>query len=189
MSAPDKVYLDATEFLRDSWRLASAVRTGQWRPDALLALWRGGAAPAVAVHEFLAASGWPVAHYPLKCSSYSAIGESSGKVVFDESAGTFSRFSPGMRVLVVDDVFDTGLTIDAVLSRLAQQGVEVRSACVYWKRANNRTSIAPDYYVRDQGREWLVFPHEITGLEPREIAVKDPLLARLLEESQTCLPE
>lgn len=189
MSVPAKNYLDAAGYLRDAWRLAAAVRAGGWRPDALLALWRGGAAPAVAVHEFLAAAGWPMVHYPLKCASYTGIGESSGKVVFDDGAGVLPRFTRGMRVLVVDDVFDTGLTVAATLSRLADQGVEARSACVYWKSANNRTALKPDYYVRDPGGEWLVFPHEIAGLSHSEIAVKDPLLARLLEESQTCSPE
>ena len=38
----------------------------------------------------------------------------------------------------------------------------------------------PDYFVKDVGLDWIVFPHEIEGLTPEEIAVKDPLLASLL---------
>ena len=37
-----------------------------------------------------------------------------------------------------------------------------------------------DYFYRDVGNEWIVFPHEIEGLTKEEIAVKDPLLSSLL---------
>jgi hypothetical protein len=37
-----------------------------------------------------------------------------------------------------------------------------------------------DYFVRDVGNEWIVFPHEIEGLAPEEVERKDPLLASLL---------
>ena len=53
-------------------------------------------------------------------------------------------------------------------------------ACVYWKPEKNVTSLQPDYFTRDVGREWIVFPHEIEGLTPDEIRTKDPLLAELL---------
>jgi hypoxanthine phosphoribosyltransferase len=86
----------------------------------------------------------------------------------------------GQRVLVVDDVFDTGKTAQAVKARLDAAGVEMRLACVYWKPAKNVTSLRPDYFARDVGTEWLVFPHEIEGLSADELAEKDPLLADLL---------
>ena len=87
---------------------------------------------------------------------------------------------PGDRVLVVDDVFDTGKTAKAVNERVAKTGAEMRLACVYWKPEKNKTGMKPDYFVKDVGLDWIVFPHEIEGLTPEEIAVKDPLLASLL---------
>lgn len=181
MSVPAKNYLDAAGYLRDAWRLAAAVRAGGWRPDALLALWRGGAAPAVAVHEFLAAAGWPMAHYPLKCASYTGIGANAGDVVFTFGEDVFGLMRPGQRVLIVDDVFDTGKTAKAVKARIDATGADMRMACVYWKPAKNRTDLKPDYYVRDVGNDWIVFPHEIEGLSPDEIRRKDPLLTELLD--------
>ena len=44
-----KTYLDPREYLRDCWRLARKVYDSGWRPDVLLVLWRGGAAPGVEV--------------------------------------------------------------------------------------------------------------------------------------------
>jgi hypothetical protein len=60
---------------------------------------------------------------------------------------------------------------------------EHRFACVYWKPAKNRTSLKPDYFVRDVGGDWLVFPHEMEGLSPDELGEKDPVLAELVSAS------
>ena len=181
MALNEKHYLSADEYLRDTWRLAAAVKKSGWRPDILIALWRGGAPVGVAVHEYLQVTGWSVRHIPLKCASYTAIGENGGKVEFSCGDLVFEMLRKGDRVLVVDDVFDTGKTAAAVKERLDALGVDMRMACVYWKPQKNKTSLRPDYYVRDVGLEWLVFPHEISGLTPEEVARKDSFLAELLE--------
>ena len=175
-----KQYLSADAFLHDAWRLAAQVKASGWKPDILIALWRGGAAVGVSLHEYFKVSGWDVRHIPLKCASYSGIGENAGEVVFTLGEEIFGMLRPGDRVLVVDDVFDTGKTAKAVSERVAKTGAEMRLACVYWKPEKNKTGMKPDYFVKDVGLEWIVFPHEIEGLTPEEIAVKDPLLASLL---------
>jgi len=180
MSLNDKRYLSANEFLHDSWQLAAAVRRSDWRPDVLIALWRGGAPVGVAVHEYLKAAGWPIEHMPLKCASYTGIGKNAGEVVFTQEDVVFGLLKKGDRVLVIDDVFDTGKTAAAVKARLDAVGAEMRLACVYWKPAKNQTELKPDYYTKDVGLEWVVFPHEIEGLSPEEIAEKDPFLASFL---------
>ena len=176
----EKRYLSANELLLDSWRLASAVREADWRPDWLVALWRGGAPAGVAVHEFLKVSGWNVRHVPLKSASYTGIGQNDGEVTFTLGDETFGLFKPGERVLFVDDVFDTGKTAKAVRARMDAIGVEMRLACVYWKPACNQTDLQPDYFAQDVGDTWLVFPHEIDGLCEEEVLRKDPALAGML---------
>ncbi len=178
--ATKKKYLSANEFLHDSWRLAAGVRASGWKPDILIALWRGGAAVGVALHEFFKASGWNVQHIPLKCASYTGIGENAGEVVFTLGDEIFGLLRPGDRVLVVDDVFDTGKTAKAVKARIDAAGAEMRMACVYWKPEKNRTDLKPDYFVKDVGNDWIVFPHEIEGLTPEELREKDPVLADLM---------
>ena len=83
-------------------------------------------------------------------------------------------------MLVVDDVFDTGKTALAIKERVEATGAEFRIACVYWKPEKNITNIKPDYFVKDVGNEWIVFPHEIEGLSTLEENEKDPKLAKLL---------
>lgn len=176
-------YLSANEFLHDSWRLAAAIRKSGWQPDVLIALWRGGAPVGVAVHEFFKVSGWDVRHIPLKCSSYTGIGENEGEVVFTHGDIVFGMLRKGDKVLIVDDVFDTGKTAAAVKKRIeAIGGVEMRLACVYWKPEKNTTALKPDYYTSDVGNGWLVFPHEIEGLSRDEIEAKDPFLADIVRD-------
>ena len=179
-----KLYLDASEYQRDIWRLAAAVRKSSWKPDYLVGMWRGGTPPAIAVHEFLKVTGWTdVRHAPLKCASYDGIGKNDGVVSFFCGEAIFGKFRPGDKVLFVDDVFDTGKTAVAVATRMAETGAEHRLACVYWKPEKNRTALKPDYFVRDVGGDWLVFPHEIDGLSPVELGEKDPLLADLVSDA------
>ena len=174
-----KLYLDASEYQRDIWRLAAAVRKSGWKPDYLVGMWRGGTPPAIGVHEFLKVSGWKILHAPLKCASYDGIGKNDGGVTFFCGEAIFGRFRPGDKVLFVDDVFDTGKTAEAVVAKMASTGAEHRFACVYWKAVKNQTSLKPDYFVRDIGGDWLVFPHEMDGLSPEELREKDPFLADL----------
>ena len=106
MALNDKHYLSANEYHADTWKLAAAVRMSGWRPDILIALWRGGAPVGISVHEFFKVTGWNVQHIPLKSVSYTGIGENKGGVVFTHGDIVFGMLRPGDKVLVVDDVFD-----------------------------------------------------------------------------------
>ena len=181
MALNDKHYLSANDFLRDSWRLAASIRKAGWKPDVLIALWRGGTPPGIAIHEFLKVSGWDVRHMPVKCASYTGIGENAGKVEFTCADPVFAWLRRGEKVLVVDDVFDTGKTAAALKEKFDAIGVEFRMACVYWKPGRNLTSRKPDYFAKDIGTGWIVFPHEIEGLAADEIRAKDPFLADLMD--------
>ncbi len=177
---PAKKYLDAQEYLHDQWRLAAAIRRSGWRPDWLVGLWRGGAPAAIAVHEFLKASGWSIRHVPLKSASYVGIGRNEGDVVFTLGDEVFGLFAEGEKVLFVDDVFDTGKTAAAVAARMSASAAEMKFACVYWKPVKNQTDMKPDFFAKDIGGDWLVFPHEIDGLTPAEVREKSPVLDELL---------
>ena len=176
-----KHYLTANEYQRDIWRLAAKIRNSGWKPDFLVGLWRGGAPVAISLHEFFKVTGWEVKHLPLKCASYTAIGQNEGKVVFTLGDEIFGMFRAGDKVLFVDDVFDTGKTAQAVHDRMLSVGADSRIACVYWKPAKNQTSLTPDFIAKDIGGDWIVFPHEIEGLSPAEVREKDALLADLMD--------
>jgi hypoxanthine phosphoribosyltransferase len=178
-----KKYISPDRFQEDVWRLAAKARSSGWKPDMIIALWRGGATVGISVHEFFKATGWTVNHIPLKCSSYTGIGENEGDVVFTLGDEVFSMIKPGNKVLVVDDVFDTGKSAKAMKTRLENSGAEMKLAVVYWKSANNTTDMKPDFYVEDMSEEWIVFPHELAGLTSDELAAKNPFLASLADDA------
>ena len=179
----NKIYVSATDYLRDGWRLARMILDSGWLPEDLIALWRGGAPVGVTVHEFLYYHGLRPRHRVLKCHSYTGIQEHSQRVAFENSDEIFQSVVKGSRVLIVDDVLDTGKTARAVLDRLAPLGADVRLATVYWKPNQNQTDIKPDFYVR-QTDDWIVFPHEMDGLTPDEVKLKDPVIYDLLDPSR-----
>ena len=176
----EKRYLSPNEYQDDVWRLSAAIRAGGWRPDLMIALWRGGAPVGICVHEFLKVTGWNIRHIPMKCSSYAGIGKNTGTVAFTCGDDIFNLLLPGDKVLVIDDVFDTGKTALAVKERIEATGAQMRMGCVYWKPLKNQTNLKPDYCVRELGPEWLVFPHEIEGLTHEETKCKSPLIAELI---------
>ncbi len=60
----------------------------------------------------------------------------------------------GKRVLVVDDVADSGKTLLLVLQLLTEQGADVRSAVLYTKP----TSIVVPDYTWQNTSAWIMFP-------------------------------
>lgn len=64
----------------------------------------------------------------------------------------------GRRILVVDDVWDSGSTIVAVRERLRQAGARVEVCVLHYKPRRNRfPGDGPDY-VGDETDGWIVYP-------------------------------
>jgi len=85
---------------------------------------------------------------------------------------------------MVDDVFDSGKSIDAIFERLKKKTrrnmpSNIKIACPWYKPTRNVTTRKPDYYV-NKTDEWLVFPHELKGLSVEELKLGKPYLADLL---------
>ncbi len=174
----NKIFLSADGFQRDCTRLAKKVFDDTaWQPELILALWRGGAQPGVILSEVFVYLGRATPHTVVKCSSYTGIGARNETVTFHGAEELFAKIPAGKRVLVVDDVFDTGKTAQAV--RQALTHVDLRMATVYWKPKASLVDFAPDYFIHET-EAWIVFPHELEGLTPDELQLKDPELAKLL---------
>lgn len=169
-----KLYVDANSLLSDSMLLARNVWDSGFRPDRIIALWRGGTPVGIAVHEFLKVKGAKMEHMAIKAQSYVKF-EQTGKVSLIGIEQAVEGIRKGERILIVDDVFDTGLTTEAVANSIFERckgkSPEVKIATVYFKPLNNRTKIKPDFYVKEHDG-WIVFPHEIDGLSDAEIKRK-----------------
>ncbi len=175
----EKEYLTAENYQIDSFKLGRLIIDSGWVPDDMIALWRGGAPVGIIVHEFLHYHGFRPRHRTLKCQSYTGIKSRNPEVVFEDADEIFKSIVPGSRMLIVDDIFDTGSTARAVISKLAPFKLDLRFATVFWKPEQNQTELQPDFFVVKTDK-WIVFPHELDGLTVEEVRQKHPAIYDLL---------
>ena len=174
----EKAFIRADDLVRDSFGLAKRIYDSGFVPDVLLVLWRGGTPVGIVIHEFLLYKGIDTYHTALKAESYVGIGERTApRIEYMESL--LEKVTPNSRVLVVDDIFDSGSTMKRVVELLSPAVAEIKIATLYYKPGANTTDITPDFYGRQTDR-WIVFPHELMGLSEGEIRAKDQVVADML---------
>lgn len=180
-----KIFITAEDLLRDSLELGMRVVRSDFRPTFLVGIWRGGAPIGITVQEVLEFHGLDCDHLAIRTSSYTGIDERSKTVRVHAIDYLVSRLTAEDRLLLIDDVFDTGLSLEAVITELQRRcrrnmPEQVRIATTYFKPSRNRSSLLPDFYVRATD-EWLVFPHEMQGLTREEILAHKPVDASFFE--------
>ena len=173
-----KIFLDSNGITRDSFALARLIYDAGFRPDVIIGLWRGGTPVAVAVQEFLQYLGVECYHTAMKTQAYTGIGEHKHPVI-ENMGAVLDHVKGAKRVLVVDDIFDSGDTVAAVKEAFAPFIPDLRFATLYYKPARSRWPFKPDFYLKETDA-WLVFPHELVDLTPDEILRKDPAVHALL---------
>ena len=171
-----KHYISANDLLEDSLRLARQILESGFRPTHIVGVWRGGAPVGIAVQEYLAACGLETDHIAIRTASYTGIGEQDRNVRVYGEGYLVDTLDAEDRLLIVDDVYDSGRSIAAVLDVLRAKcrrnfPADARIATVYYKPLRNTTDLTPDFFVHESD-DWLVFPHEICGLGPDELAAK-----------------
>ncbi len=181
----EKVFISADSLLADSMELARLIVLSGFRPTYLVAMWRGGAPIGIAVQEVLEYHAIHADHIAIRTSSYTGIGDQAKTVRVHALDYLVSRLSAEDELLLVDDVFDSGRSLDAVMDTLKRRcrrnlPQNIRIATVYYKPKRNRSALVPDYYVRDTDA-WLVFPHEIQGLTKEEILQHKPVAANFFD--------
>jgi hypoxanthine phosphoribosyltransferase len=90
----------------------------------------------------------------LQASSYRGGATEPGQLMLDLNS---LPDLAGRHVLVVDDIFDTGRTMQRVLDRLAQgKPLSLKSAVLLWKKARTEVPLAPDYFAFEIADEFVV---------------------------------
>jgi len=129
--------------------LARSVVDSGYEPEMVIAIARGGLVPAGALAYAIGIK----AAGTLNVEFYSDVEETlPDPVVLEPLLDTDAVI--GKRLLVVDDVADSGRTLHLVLGLLRGHTPEVRSAVLYTKP---RTIVRPDYSWRETDR-WINFP-------------------------------
>jgi uncharacterized protein len=175
----EKMFISAESLLRDSMELGRRIVQSGFRPTFLVAIWRGGAPIGIVVQEVLEYHGIHADHIAIRTSSYVANDQQAKTVRVHAIDYLVSQLSAEDELLLVDDVFDSGRSLEAVIAALRRRcrrnlPEHIRIATVYYKPARNRSTLVPDYYVQS-AEHWLVFPHEIQGLTREEILANKPV--------------
>lgn len=168
-------------------RLAHQIDDSSFHPDTIVAIGRGGYLPARILSDYLGLmdlTSFKIEHYIGATRSRHAV------VRYPLSADLTDK-----RVLLVDDVSDSGDTFTTALEHLRSCGTpaEVRTAVLHHKVTSHYT---PDYFVQRLVKwRWLIYPwalaEDITSfiraMHPRPTNA-DAIAARLADSHGVRIP-
>jgi hypoxanthine phosphoribosyltransferase len=130
--------------------LAEKITRDCFSPDIILAVSRGGYAPARVISDILGKAEMA----SVRVQFYSNIAKTNKKPVITQPISTPVH---GKKVLVVDDVADTGKSLSLVKQQLEKGGASsIKIATLYKKPWS---MIVPDYYVKETDA-WIAYPWE-----------------------------
>ena len=191
MGVQNKRFLSEQDVMEDSFRLGVKIYNSGFSPTFIVGLWRGGSTVGIYVQECLQTLGVVTDHIAIRTSyqgptTYTGmISDPQHKIQVHGTQYLLESLNHYDNLLIVDDVFSTGLNVEAVINRLEDRlkrnmPADVRVAIPYYKPANRRTARVPDYYLLEYD-EWLVLPYELEGLNQVELTKHKPAAARIIK--------
>ena len=145
----ERTTLTWDDFGRAGRELAQAVSDDGYRPDLILAVARGGLLPAGAVSYALDVKNLRLVNVEF----YTGVDERLDRPVMLPPVPLAADLA-GATVLIVDDVADTGATIELVRDFCAAHAADVRTAVIYEKPH----STVKCEYVWARTEKWINFP-------------------------------
>ena len=186
-----KTYVEEEALLNDSFRMAVSVYESGFAPTFIVGIWRGGSSVGIYVQECLQFLGIESDHISIRTSyagqpDYQKSVDDPSSIRVHGLQYLLENLNADDRLLLVDDVFNSGYSIEAVITQLQQKlrlnmPSDIRVATPYFKPNRNKTGRHPDYYVHEVD-EWLVLPYELQGLTRDEILTNKRSMASILEQ-------
>jgi len=131
--------------------LTEKIQKNGFKPDIIVGVSRGGWPPARVLSDLMGNSNLA----NVRAEFYLGVAETKEEPVLTQPV---SMEVAGKKVLVVDEVADTGKSLKLVKEHIIGKGAtEVKIATVYYKPWS---IVKPDYYEKETSR-WIVFPWEI----------------------------
>ncbi|MCR5732677.1 MAG: phosphoribosyltransferase [Sphaerochaetaceae bacterium] len=156
-------------------------------PDIIYDSLRGGAYMANVMSEFYKLLAMkegknPVFYAAVVARSYGDVKEHSDHVDIDGWTWSPWKLKKGQKVLIVDDIFDTGMTVNALVHTVMEAGIpreDIKVAVYDYKVClykDSQLPVQPDYYCRKhvltkpEDSRWIHYTcHEFIGLDHDEI--------------------
>jgi hypoxanthine phosphoribosyltransferase len=130
--------------------LAQKIQLTSYKPDVVVAVCRGGLIPARILVDLLEARLLAA----IQVEFYIGLGETKEQPTLKQA---LALPVAGKRVLLVDDIADSGKSLQYAIAYLQGQGAaEIKTATIYYKP---QSIIAPDFYEKETDC-WVVFPWE-----------------------------
>jgi hypoxanthine phosphoribosyltransferase len=169
VSNANELWVSWNEYHQAIEELALMVYKSNWKFDQVLCLARGGLRPGDIFSR--------VFDVPLAILSTSSYREQSGTVrgVLDIAKHiTLTKGALAGKVLLIDDLVDSGTTLQKVQKHLAQNFAtvnEVKSAVIWCKACS---SVRPDFYLHYlPANPWIHQPfEEYDSLHPHQLAAR-----------------
>tara|TARA_R110002096_G_scaffold21113_4_gene69033 strand:+ start:10527 stop:11129 length:603 start_codon:yes stop_codon:yes gene_type:complete len=182
-------FIAADDLLRDSFQLAANIFEAGFEPDFLVGLWRGGSAVGIAVQEGLDYLGVETDHIAIRTSytgapGYSQMVSTAEAIRVHGLQYLLENLSAHHSMLIVDDVYSTGSSVNAVIKQLERKTRrnlphDIRIATV-WYRPTEKTLRTPEYFVHKTS-DWLVLPYEMAGFSIDELRSNRPEMSALMD--------
>ena len=127
---------------------AQKIKTQNYRPDLIVAIARGGIVPARILSDLLEN---PNLNF-IQIEFYTNINLTLQQPILKQ---TLTTNVTGKKILLIDDISDTGKSLRLAKTHLQQQGaIEIKTATLYQKKQSITTA---DFYEK-QTTNWVVFP-------------------------------
>ncbi len=157
-------YVDWKTLHRLAAELAMKIRLDDYKPNIVYAVLKGGLIPARIIGDLLGVEEIGV----LGVKFYYSPGMKRHKPVL-----TIPPTPPPRRdhrILVIDDIIDSGKTMQLVIDEINRYEVEIfRTASIYYKPWS---IYKPDYYI-EETRDWVIYPWELGESLRKGIMIED----------------
>ena len=144
------IYLSWFDIEEACLKIYKKMKDDEYAPESIIALLRGGVVPARIFSDYFDIL---LDFFALDVKLYDGINNSKDKPDVKEFYGDVR----GKKTLIVDDIWDSGRTMNAVLDHLNEEQVKTSTLC--WKKTAEGK---PDYYaITVEENEWVIFPWEM----------------------------
>lgn len=130
---------------------AQKIKSQNFKPDLIVGIARGGVVPARILSDLLETPNLSF----IQIEFYTNINQTLQEPTLKQ---TLTTNVTGKKLLLIDDISDTGKSLKLAKSHLHHQGaIEIKTATLYEKPQSVTT---PDFYEK-QTTDWVVFPWDI----------------------------
>jgi hypoxanthine phosphoribosyltransferase len=144
------LYISWKDVIELCYKLAKDIAQSDFEPDSIVAVLRGGVVPALLLSDILGIEEF----YAIRVKHWGIAEEVYVTPIVDQLP---QRKLQGVKVLIVDEVADTGKTLTKAVDELKKLGAsEVKTAVLHLKSSS---TLIPDYYaVKLEKWVWIFYP-------------------------------